>query len=120
MVDWRRWIGLPHSFGADPRGGGGADCLVMTWVVLDSANVHHPPLDPRWLDLAREGCWEQLRALWRQGTKPLKAPEEHAVFMESSGVGVVVDNGNLLVHHRRGVCWVPHRALKSVQYCRFK
>ena len=41
---WRQWIGLPHKFRADPRNGIGADCLIMTWNVLDDAGISHPHL----------------------------------------------------------------------------
>jgi hypothetical protein len=35
------------------------------------------------------------------------------------GVGIVVENGVLVVHHKRGVCWLPPRAMRESQYRRF-
>jgi hypothetical protein len=125
MLDWRRWIGLPHKFKADPQDGEAADCLVMVWRILDEAGVRHPPLYSGWLVLAEECEWDLLRLIWNQITEPLPIPEEYAVCLFENGaaglgVGIVVDNGVLIVHHKRGVAWIPLRAMKSTEFCRFK
>ena len=125
MVDWTRWIGMPHEFGADPAQGKAADCLVMVWSILDDSNVSHPAFQYEWLEMARSGEWEFLQLLWDSSTEVLDAPEEYAVCLFENGslglgVGIVVDNGVLIVHHRRGVCWLPFRAMRNIQYCRFK
>ena len=44
-MDWKRWIGLPHEFGADPEDGVAADCLLMVWRILDDAGINHPPME---------------------------------------------------------------------------
>lgn len=124
-MNWHAWIGLPHKFGADPRQGKAADCVRMVWAILDNAGIPHPEFDYEWLQLARSGEWDLLQLLWEQATEPLTAPEEHAVCLFENGpaglgVGIVVDDGVLIVHHQRGVCWAPYRALKTVEYCRFK
>ena len=125
MACWHRWIGLPHVFGANPEDGQGCDCLVMAWAVLDAAGVRHPPFDLRWLALAEAGEWLQLQQLWDAATRPLPGPEQHAICLFANGpaglgVGVVVDDGLLLVHHRRGVVWVPLTALRRLTFCSFR
>ena len=125
MADWTAWIGLPHEFGANPADGKAADCVVMVWAVLRDSGVPHPAFEPRWLELASSGQWDSLRSLWDALTEPLSKPEEHAVCLFENGslglgVGIVVNNGVLIVHHRRGVCWVPFRTMRNIQYCRFK
>jgi len=124
MVDWKRWIGLPHEFGVHPESGIGCDCVLMVWAILDSVGVHHPPFDERWLQMGAAGRWDELRQMWNAGTHKLDKPEEHAVCLFENGsaglgVGIVVDNGALIVHHTRGVCWVPFRVLRGAQFCTF-
>ena len=124
MVDWKRWIGLPHRFGVHPESGEGCDCVLMVWAILDSVGIHHPPFESKWLEMATAGRWEELKQLWREGTVPLAEPREHAVCLFNNGpnglgVGIVVENGTLIVHHKRGVCWVPFRVLRGSQFCRF-
>lgn len=125
MRNWRSYIGLPHVFGADPADGEGADCLVLVMGVLDDLGIAHPPFDEQWLQLAKRGAWEQLESLWKQGTTALAGPEEGAVTLLRNGpaglgVAVVIDGGLLMVHHRRGVVWIPlHLLLKPFSYRRF-
>ena len=124
MVDWKRWIGLPHMFGVHPESGQGCDCVLMVWAILDSIGVHHPPFDERWLLMGADGHWDELRQLWESKTQKLDKPQEHAVTLFENGpaglgVGIVVDNGALIVHHTRGVCWVPFRVLRGAQFCMF-
>ena len=124
MVDWKRWIGLPHEFGVHPDSGTGCDCVLMVWAILDSIDVYHPPFDQNWLQLGAAGRWDELRELWAAGTQKLETPQEHAVCLFENGpsglgVGIVLENGALIVHHKRGVCWVPLRVLRGSQFCRF-
>jgi len=100
-MDWHAWIGLPHEFGADPRQGKAADCLVMV------------------------AEWDVLKLIWNQITETLDGPEPYAVCLFENGaaglgVGIVVDDGVLIVHHKRGVRWVPLKAIRKSEYCRFK
>lgn len=124
MIDWKPWVGLPHSFGEHPKHGRGADCVIMVWAILDSVGVYHPPFDYKWMELATAGKWEELQALWDEATEVLPEMEEYAVCMFENGasglgVGIVVENGVLVVHHKRGVCWLPPRAMRESQYRRF-
>lgn len=124
MRNWRSYIGLPHAFGADPADGKAADCLVMVMGILDDLGKPHPPLDPHWLQLAEQGAWSQLETIWRHITAPIESPEDGAVTLLRNGlaglgVAVVIDGGLLMVHHRRGVVWVPLHLLKPFHYRRF-
>lgn len=121
---WHRWIGLPHKFRADPNDGQGADCLIMTWNVLDAAGVSHPALDAEWLSMAERGDYEALTMLYRERTIDLDKPEEYAVTMflaaQHIGIGVVVDGGLLHVNRRKGVRWIPVERCKKLEYRRFE
>lgn len=124
MPTWMRWIGLPHGFGANPEDGAAADCVLMVWAVLDEAGVPHPPFETRWLDLAKSGNWPALEKLWDARTRLLPGPVPYAVTLFHNGsaglgVGVVVDDGLLMVHHKRGVCWVPLAVMKRLPYYEF-
>lgn len=124
-MDWRKWIGLPHKFGADPNEGVAADCLVMVWHVLDSAGINHPEFNAYWLELAHSKRWRELELLWNNATVQLNQPSEYAVTLfrngpKGLGVGIVVDSGLLIVHHRRGVAWVPLDYMPSLRFYRFR
>lgn len=113
MADWHRWLNarLPHVTGADPDDGVGVDCLVMAAKVRRAAGLPMPSLDPRWFDMATAGEWPQLQAEWRRLMEPCRL-EPWALVMHSQpsgllGIGVVVDDGVLIVHHRRGIQWLP-------------
>ena len=124
-MDWKRWIGLPHEFGADPEDGVACDCLLMVWRVLDDAGVSHPDFNANWLEMARQKRWSELEALWRDGTIELEAAEPHAVTLirngpNGLGVGIVVDDGLLIVHHKRGVRWVPLDYMPRLRFYKFR
>lgn len=124
MRNWRAYIGLPHEFGADPAAGQGADCLVMVMGILADLGLPHPPLDPHWLTLAQNRAWSELETIWQRITRPLEAPEDGAVTLIRNGaaglgVAIVIESGLLMVHHRRGVVWVPLHLLKPFPFRRF-
>jgi hypothetical protein len=113
MADWIRWVNakLPHQIGADPDDGEGIDCLVMTAKVRRDAGLDTPLLDPCWFDLAVEGRWPELEAEWKRMCEPCKL-ESYALVLHVQpggiiGVGVVIGDGVLIVHHRRGAQWLP-------------
>ena len=124
MPTWMRWIGLPHAFGANPKDGVACDCVLMVWAVLDEAGVQHPPFEQDWLTLAEAGEWAALEELWTSGTRELTTPEPYAVTLLHNGpaglgVGVVIDDGLLMVHHKRGVYWAPLSAFKRLPFYTF-
>jgi hypothetical protein len=124
-MDWKRWIGLPHEFGADPEDGVAADCLLMVWRILDDAGIHHPEFNAYWLEMARAKQWRQLEAAWADGTIELDGPQEYAVTLFRNGpaglgVGIVVDGGLLLVHHKRGVRWAPLSYMPELRFYTFR
>jgi len=110
MMTWAKWIGLPHRLGADPCDGVGADCLVMCARVRVDAGLSMPDIDPQWFELAAAGRWGPLAATWNQLMEPCDA-EPYALLLhqQPSGIGVAiaVDDGVLIVHHQRGVQWLP-------------
>lgn len=124
-MDWKRWIGLPHEFGADPENGQAADCLLMVWHILDAAGIRHPEFNAYWLEMARQKRWTELEAMWNDATILLQQPEEHSVTLFHNGpaglgVGIVVDSGLLLVHHKRGVRWVPLSYAPKLRFYGFR
>ena len=123
--NWRKYLGLPHEFGADPEDGVAADCVLMTWNVLDAAGVYRPPLCWEWFTMAKEGKVEELMQVYDSLTYTIDGPEEYAVTLTENGetgvgLAVVVDGGLLIAHHRKGVRWLPIRLLKKLQYRRFR
>jgi hypothetical protein len=112
IADWIRWVNLklPHVIGADPDDGHGIDCLVMAHKVRAAAGLPTPHLDPAWFTMAADGQWERLEREWRRLMVPCER-EPYAVLLHRQpacmGIGVVIDDGVLIVHHRRGAQWLP-------------
>jgi len=117
MTTWLRWIGLPHRLGADPCDGVGADCLVMCAKVRTDAGLSMPDIDPQWFALAAAKQWEPLTAAWDQLMERCDA-EPYALLLHRQpsglGVAIAIDDGILVVHHRRGVQWLPIAAAARV------
>lgn len=112
MIKYANWIGLPHVLGEDPDNGVGADCLVLARKVLELSGQLCPPLNPLWFAMAKEGRWEELEREWMELMEPIDAPCQFAISMNRNSftgfnIGVVVDDGVLIVHHRKGVAWIP-------------
>jgi hypothetical protein len=112
MSNWPTWVSakLPHVIGADPDDGQGICCLVMAAKVRRSAGLAMPDLNPQWFAMAAAGRWEQLHQQWERLMVPCRL-EPYALVLQRQplglGVGVVVDDGLLIVHHRRGAQWLP-------------
>jgi hypothetical protein len=97
----------------------------MVWHILDEAGIEHPEFDHQWLELAKQERWRKLERMWADATVQLQEPEENAVTLFRNGpaglgVGIVVDDGLLLVHHRRGVHWVPLSYMPNLRFYRFR
>ena len=120
---WHQFIGLPHGLAADPLDGIAADCLLVAFRTLEAAGRSHPPVDPYWFQLAAEGRWTKLGELCRRVFIPIEKPEPFAIALIDNGpmglgVGIHVDDGILITHHRRGVVWIPIRSFKPFDYFR--
>jgi len=124
MSSWVQWIGLPHGFGARTEDGEAADCLLMVWSVLDESGVKHPPLNPDWLKIAELGEWSRLKEEWNRITRPLSRPQLYSVALSDHGrnglgVSIVVSEGLLFVHHRRGVHCAPLKVFAGYDFREF-
>jgi hypothetical protein len=112
MSNWPDWVSakLPHVIGADPDDGKGICCLVMVAKVRRTAGLLTPELDPQWFELAAAGHWDVLKSEWDRMMVPCRL-EPYALVLHRQplafGIGVVVDDGLLVVHHRRGAQWLP-------------
>lgn len=122
MKNWHQYLGLPHQFGADPDDGVACDCVIMVWNVLRDAGVAHPPYDRKWLEMASRGEWAALKQQWSERTKPCQQDEYALTLFEepgSLGLGIIVDEGLLFPHHKRGVHWLPNRKVARLKYRTF-
>jgi hypothetical protein len=124
MGRWRSYLGLPHILGADPDDGQGADCLLLAFRVLDELRQPHPTPQPEWFEWASKGNWGDLERLWQEHTESVSEPVSGSVTLLRNpncglGVAVVIADGLLMVHHRRGVCWAPLHSLKPLTFSRF-
>jgi hypothetical protein len=112
MIDYHKWIGLPHKFAADPDDGEGADCLVVAHKILCANGRPCPPFDSEWVELAGRQEWGALEGEWNKYMVRVDTPEVCDLSMTRNAItgfaiGVVVDDGVLIVHHRKGVVWIP-------------
>lgn len=119
-MSFHRFLGLKHQFGADPKDGAGADCLLLCFALLDEAGIYRPPFDPRWMEMAKLGLWESLDTAWHHHTSPVKDLTAGCVALHWNkpnprhprlGISTIVeDNGILgavMIHARKGVVWLP-------------
>lgn len=118
MIDYYKWIGLPYRFGANPDDGEGADCLILAHKILDSVHAPCPPLQAKWLQLAREEKWGELQVEWDKYMIPVEQPKLYDLHMKRSdggefSIGTVVDDGLVFVSHRKGVAWIPLSLVKG-------
>jgi hypothetical protein len=130
-----RFLGLKHEFGADPKDGKAADCLLLCFALLDEAGIHRPQFKPEWIDMAKAGLWQPLEVTWNNLTSPVKTIEAGCVALHWNrptrnhprlGICTVVeDSGNLgvvMIHTRKGVVWLPLTTpgLPQFNFRRFK
>lgn len=127
MSTWHRFIGLPYLYNADPTKGEGADCFNLVWHILATEGVPHPPFQPQWRELAEQGGRRGRATLlveWRAGMKRLPESEQYALTLFRNrvrlGVGIVVDEGLLIVDEIKGVRWIPLTLLKPLVYWTFR
>ena len=124
-LDYCKWIGLPHGIGCDPDDGKCADCLVLTTKVLTAQGLYCPPLESKWFDWANEGRWKDLLQEWKRLMERADKAKEGCVCLHGDdeqlfGMGVFIDEGFLLVSHKKGVVWVPLALMPKRQLWRVK
>jgi hypothetical protein len=115
-----RFLGLKHEFGADPKDGKAADCLLLCFTLLDEAGIYRPEFKPEWMKMAEAGLWQSLETAWNNLTSPVNAVKAGCVALHWNrptrnhprlGISTVVeDSGNLgvvMIHARKGVVWLP-------------
>lgn len=122
---WQQFLGLPHALAADPLEGQAADCLLLALRVMEEAGIAHPPVDPHWFALAEAHRWADIQAIFEEFTEPVAEAEPYALALITNGaagmgVGIFIENGLLITHHKRGVVWVPQKHLKPMQFYRVK
>ena len=134
-MNLHRYLGLKHEFGADPRDGKAADCLLLCFALLDEAGIKRPELDPSWIDMALCGLWSSLEIAWNHHTRPADTVELGCVALTWNkannnhprlGISTVVEDrgslGVVMIHARKGVVWLPLTTpgLPKFNFRRFK
>jgi hypothetical protein len=129
------YLGLKHGFGADPREGKAADCLLLCFALLEEGGAFAPKLDPSWIEMARAGLWGSLETIWNRMTVAVDGPEPFAVTLHRNksrpdhprlGVSTLIETGGslgiVMIHARKGVIWLPLTTpgLPKFQFRKFK
>lgn len=129
------YLGLKHEFGADPKDGKAADCLLLCFTLLDEAGIYRPQLDPRWMDMAASGLWGSLETCWNNHTRPADTIEPGCVALTRNrrnnsharlGISTILAQdgslGVVMIHARKGVVWLPLSTpgLPQFNFRRFK
>ena len=131
MTDWKKWIGLPHKPGSDPRKGEGACCVFIAKILLEENGYAFPLPPDEILSLSDKGFDSSITELFYDNTEPIDSPEPWSVCLIKNGsaglgIGIVVaseDNKKLyllLPHHRKGVQAIPLTLIRSLNYYRAK
>lgn len=119
---WHQFLGLPYKLKADPLDGVGADCILLTLRILESAGLPRPAAKGWWYCAFRRGEMHHFDRAFAQFTRPINAPEQYAltIFTEPPhrGFGVVVDGGLVTALPERGVCWIALSALAPRSFYR--
>lgn len=130
-----QYLGLKHEFGADPKEGRAADCLLLCFALLRDEGVFTPDFDPEWIRMAEAGLWGSLENVWNRLTEPLDGPEKFAVSLYKNkpklnhprlGVSTLIEVeeslGIVMIHARKGVVWLPLSTpgLPKFQFRKFK
>lgn len=134
-MNLQKYLGLKHKFGADPRDGKAADCLLLCFALLDEGGIPRPAMNPEWIEMAKAGFWNSLEIAWNNHTTAIDKPEPFAVSMHWNrprldhprlGICTLVESGHtpgiVMIHARKGVVWLPLSTpgLPSFQFRKFK
>jgi hypothetical protein len=104
MDFWEPWIGLPHEFGADPRDGVAACCLVTAQATSENLGLPFPSsLVPDLLAMASSGQTEALEAEYLARTEGVVRPVAGDLLLLRTGqpdhplgIGVLVSDRIML------------------------
>lgn len=124
---WRKWVGLPWAWGADPREGKAACCFRTAQAAREELGLPWPAdRMADWYGLAQVGAWTGLRRDWLQCTGPIEQPETGALVRfdnpnDSFGLGVLVAPDVLItVRHRSRLIVAPFAALGPLKLYQLK
>lgn len=124
---WRKWVGLPWAWGADPRDGKAACCFRTAQAAREELGLSWPAehMDA-WYKAASAGCWMGLRDDWDQLTTPTERAEAGALLRfdnndGSFGLGVLVEAEIVVtVRHRGRLVVAPRKPLGSLMLYRIR
>lgn len=116
---WRKWVGLPWAWGADPREGRAACCFMTAQAAREELGLPWPSdRMGDWYLRASGGKWMGLRYDWNEFTTKIKKPEAGALLRfdnpgnDSFGVGVLVEAEIVVtVRHQGRLVVAPRKAL---------
>jgi hypothetical protein len=124
---WRKWVGLPWEWGADPRDGKAACCFRTAQAAREELGMPWPSdRMGDWYKRARSGEWTGLRWDWGDATDSLDLPEAGALIRFdnldlSFGLGVLATPEILItVRHRGRLVVAPFSAFQSLPLYRLK
>ena len=124
---WRKWVGLPWAWGADPRDGKGACCFRTAQAAREELGLPWPSdRMGDWYVRAQRGDWTGLKCDWADATEQISKPEAGALLRFDNpdggfGVGVLVEAEIVVtVRHQGRLVAAPRRALYSPRFYQLK
>ena len=124
---YRRWVGLPWAWGADPRDGKAACCFRTAQAAREELGLHWPSdCMAGWYELARRGAWVGLKDDWDQFTERIEQPAIGALLRFDNpngtfGLGVLAEDEIVItVRHQGRLLVAPRRALRPVSLYQLK
>ena len=124
---YRRWVGLPWAWGADPRDGKAACCFKTAQAAREELGLSWPKdqMDD-WYRMARQGAWAVLRDDWDEFTERIDDAVAGALLRFDNpdgtfGLGVLAaDEIVITVRHQGRLLVAPRRALHPIQIYQLK
>jgi hypothetical protein len=124
---YRRWVGLPWEWGADPRAGKAACCFRTAQAAREELGLSWPSdrMDD-WYSRARRGAWTGLKDDWDLFTERIEKPVTGALLRFDNtngtfGLGVLAEDEIVItVRHQGRLLVAPCRALGPVSLYQLK
>jgi hypothetical protein len=124
---YRRWVGLPWEWGADPRDGKAACCFRTAQAAREELGLPWPSdrMDD-WYGRARWGAWAGLKDDWDAFTERIEKPVTGALLRFDNtngtfGLGVLAEDEIVItVRHQGRLLVAPRRALGPVSLYQLK